>query len=199
MEEVGAILDPMQVQVIDLAAAADGRPLPREPEEDADSFSGNAAIKALCYARWSGMTCLADDSGLVVDALDGAPGIFSARYAGTGGSRTDRDMENNRRLLRELDGVPGPERTARFVCAMCLARPDGMIIAETRGTFEGRITLEPHGDNGFGYDPLLWLDDAGCTSADLDPGEKNARSHRAEAARAMVDRLRTMRLIACRE
>jgi XTP/dITP diphosphohydrolase len=159
-----------------------------EPEEDAETFEGNAAIKAVYYARATGMVCLADDSGLMVDALGGAPGVRSARYAGGGGvgaTRAERDAANNAKLLGELAGVPDAHRTARFVCAMVLASPAGEILATTRGTFEGRIGLAPKGSNGFGYDPLLVIDD-GRTSADLSEAEKNARSHRGEAARAMV-------------
>jgi XTP/dITP diphosphohydrolase len=156
-----------------------------EPEEDADTFEGNAAIKAVYYARATGMVCLADDSGLMVDALGGAPGVRSARYAGIGSTRAERDAANNAKLLRELAGVPDAHRTARFVCAMVMASPEGEILATTRGTFEGRIGLAPKGSNGFGYDPLLVIDD-GRTSAELTEAEKNARSHRGEAARAMV-------------
>jgi XTP/dITP diphosphohydrolase len=137
--------------------------------------------------------CLADDSGLEVDALGGAPGIHSARYAGVGAgvgtSRAERDDANNRKLLEALRDVPPERRTARFVCAMCLADRDGTVLAETRGEFEGVITDHPRGANGFGYDPLLYLPDRNCTSAELPPHEKNARSHRGQAARQLADHL----------
>ncbi len=165
-----------------------------EPVEDAETFEGNAAIKALYYAAATGMVCLADDSGLVVDALGGAPGVYSARYAGVGDTRAERDAANNAKLLKELEGVVEAERTARFVCAMGLAMPpsaefpEGRVVEVTRGTFEGRIGFVAKGSNGFGYDPLLVVED-GRTSAELSEDEKNARSHRGEAARKMAAKL----------
>ena len=111
------------------------------------------------------------------------------RYAGTGDNRDTRDQANNAKLLLALEHVPRDLRTARFVCCMCLADPDGSIVAESKGTFEGVITEAPRGTNGFGYDPLLELPE-GCTSAELDAQEKNRRSHRAEATRAMAAVLR---------
>jgi len=186
LDEVRAILEPLGLRVMGLDT------LPQrfeEPVEDGDTFAANARIKAVHYARSARTRCLADDSGLVVDALDGAPGVHSARYAGSGATRDERDRANNEKLLAALDGVPREQRTARFVCAMCLADPDGTIVAETEGTFEGRITDDPRGGHGFGYDPLLYVPDAGCTSAELDPDDKNRRSHRGAAARAMAERL----------
>ena len=129
---------------------------------------------------------MAEDSGLEVDALDGAPGVYSARYAGIEGSREERDRANNQKLLEDLANVPLSERVARFVCCMCLADPDGSVVAETRGTYEGVITDEPRGENGFGYDPLLLIPELGVTSAELSPEDKNARSHRGHATRAMA-------------
>ena len=171
----------------------------REPEESGRTFAENAAIKARSYAEQTGRMCLADDSGLEVDALGGAPGVISSHYstdgAETGLSRAQRDEANNARLLRELDGAPGERRAARFVCEMCVAGagPDKgfRILARSRGTFEGRIGLPrdvPRGDNGFGYDPLFVLSD-GRTSAELPSEEKNRLSHRAAAARLMADQL----------
>jgi XTP/dITP diphosphohydrolase len=128
---------------------------------------------------------LADDSGLEVDALGGAPGVHSARYAGVGATRAERDAANNANLLRALDGVPHARRTARFVCVLCVARPDGSIAAEARGTFDGWIGEGLRGSNGFGYDPLLVLAD-GRTSAELSSAEKNARSHRGNALRTLI-------------
>ena len=163
-----------------------------EPVEDGETFEQNARIKAIAYARATGRMCLADDSGLEVDALGGAPGVFSARYAGRGETRAERDRANNEKLLKELEGVPDDQRSARFVCAMCLADAGGSVLAETRGEFEGQIAHVPRGTYGFGYDPLLYLPDADCTSAELPPEKKNARSHRGHAARRMCARLREL-------
>jgi len=197
--EVRAILEPRGIRVRSLveAAADAGVELPAEPVEDAPDFLGNARIKARAYARALGVECLADDSGLVVDALDGAPGVRSARYAGVDGARALRDGANNDLLLRNLDGVPPERRTARFVCAMCLAAPSGAIVVEAEGVFEGRIAAAPRGDGGFGYDPLVELPDlAGTplahadgtppTLAELRADEKHARSHRGKALQALV-------------
>ncbi len=152
--------------------------------EDADTFEGNAEKKAMEVARRLGAMVVADDSGLVVDALGGAPGIFSARYAGTHGD----DQANNDKLLRELEAVPDADRTARFVCALAFADPDGPLGARchvVRGTIEGTILRAPRGDGGFGYDPLFLPLGETRTTAEMPPAEKNAISHRAEAARAL--------------
>ena len=186
VEEVQAILSP---HGITLGSLSDLETTPPEPVEDADSFEGNARLKASGYAKATGRPCLADDSGLEVDGLGGAPGVHSARYSGIEADRPTRDAANNEKLLREIESVPESERTARFVCAMCLADPDGTILAESSGYFEGVITTNPSGQNGFGYDPLLWLPDAGCTSADLSSEEKNRRSHRGSATRALLEKL----------
>ena len=185
IEEVAAILSPMGIAVVGLAGA--GAADAPEPVEDGATFAANARIKAVHYARAAARPCLADDSGLEVDALGGAPGVRSARYAGTGGARADRDRANNEKLLRELAGVPRAARSARFVCAMCLAGAGGAVLAETSGVLEGVIADAPRGSNGFGYDPLLDLPEEGRTSAELAPAEKNARSHRGRAARAMAE------------
>lgn len=154
-----------------------------DPEEDADSFAGNARIKALAAHEASGgLAALADDSGLVVDALDGAPGVYSSRYAGEHGD----DEANNRKLLTELEDVPRDERTARFVCALVFIDEDGSeLVAE--GTVEGKIGFEERGANGFGYDPLFLADDLGgeLTTAEVSAEQKNAISHRGNALRAM--------------
>ncbi len=186
IEEVAAILSPLGIEIVGLDALD---PRPPEPVEDAETFAGNARIKAVHYARAAGRLCLADDSGLEVDALGGAPGVRSARYAGLDAGRPDRDAANNARLLREMEGIRAEQRAARFVCAMCLVDPEGSILAETFGTFEGVIADRPRGSNGFGYDPLLYLPDRNCTSAEMSTEEKNARSHRGEAARRMAHRI----------
>ncbi len=183
VEEIAAILGPLGIECAPLGACD----VP-EPEEDGATFEENARIKAIAYARALGEAVLADDSGLEVDALGGAPGVHSARYAGVGATRAERDAANNAKLLRELEGVPDGARAARFVCVLCVARPDGSIVVEARGTFEGTIGRAPRGANGFGYDPLLVLED-GRTSAELSGAEKNARSHRGHALRLLVDAL----------
>ncbi|MFM1823320.1 MAG: hypothetical protein RI967_1586 [Planctomycetota bacterium] len=183
VEEISAILGPLGIECVALGDC--GIP---EPEENGATFEENARIKAIAYARALGATVLADDSGLEVDALDGAPGVHSARYAGVGAAREERDLANNAKLLAALEGVPEARRTARFVCVLCIASPEGTVVAEARGTFEGRIGLAPRGSNGFGYDPLLVLED-GRTSAELTSAEKNARSHRGNALRVLVGAL----------
>lgn len=199
VEELRAIFAREGVQVIGLKDLP-GPEQFAEPAEPGETFEANATIKALSYARQTGRVCLADDSGLEVDALGGAPGVISSHYATdgreTGAGRGERDQANNERLLRELGGVPPARRTARFVCVMCLAAaPDvgnseGRILATCRGTFEGRIGLPgevPRGQNGFGYDPLFLLPEPDQrTSAELPPGEKNRLSHRGAAAAAMA-------------
>jgi len=176
-----------------------------EPIEDQPTFEGNALLKARYYARATGQWCLADDSGLEVDALDGAPGVLSARYSGASGPRAQIDAANNRRLLNELQGVALDKRTARFVCAMALCEPledpTQPPLALVRGTVEGRILMghecedpvHPHrgrGGNGFGYDPLFFYPPANCTTAELAPQAKNAISHRGAAVRALLKALR---------
>ncbi len=192
VREVAAILAPLGIDIVGLDSLD---PRPPEPVEDAETFAGNARIKAVHYARAAGRVCLADDSGLEVDALGGAPGVRSARYAGVDAGRPDRDAANNAKLLSELAGVPVEKRGARFVCAMCLVDPESSVLAETLGTFEGVIADRPRGSNGFGYDPLLYLPDRGCTSAELSAEEKNARSHRGEAARQMAKRIEELKLL----
>ncbi len=155
------------------------------PEETGAAFEENALIKAQAYANSTGLMALADDSGLVVDALDGRPGVQSARYDATAELR-------NAKLLRELHGVPEAQRTARFVCVVALVKPGSPPILR-RGTVEGRITQAPRGDAGFGYDPvfeLLEAPHAGQTTAELTPAEKNAISHRARALAAIIPDLR---------
>ena len=189
--EVQAILRPASIDVVGLDTLA---VCPPEPDEVGLTFSDNACIKATYYSQVTGHPCLADDSGLEVDALHGAPGVHSARYAGIGHTREERDAANNRKLLAELGDTPLKRRTARFVCVMARAQPDGEIIAETQGTFEGLIVFEPRGDNGFGYDPLLYLPDENRTAAELSPDEKNHRSHRGSAARSMAEALAAIQL-----
>lgn len=184
LRELRQMLTPIGVEVDGL----DSLDAPvEEPVEDGDTFAANARLKAVGYASATGEACLAEDSGLEVDALGGAPGVHSARYAGVEGSRDVKDAANNEKLLREMADVRDGERAARFVSALCLVDAEGSVLFETRGTYEGVVAREPRGENGFGYDPLLELPDLGKTSAELTADEKNARSHRGEATRKLVD------------
>lgn len=189
VDEVRAILGPLGFVVRSLA---DVESVPEEPEEDGATFEDNARLKARYYARALRMTCIADDSGIEVDALGGAPGVYSARYAGASGTRDERDAANNEKLLEALRNVPEGRRQARFVCVASVSDPGGNILAEARGTFEGAIAQAPRGTNGFGYDPLLFVADRACTSAELLPEEKHARSHRGQAFRALAVPLRAL-------
>lgn len=189
--ELRPIFARLGIGVVGLADLAAPTTPTTEPEETGDSFEANATIKAISYAKQTGTVCLADDSGLEVDALGGAPGVVSSHYATDGDEdgrpRAQRDAANNERLLRELADVPAEARTARFVCVMVLVNPDGEILATSRGTFEGRIGTEPRGKNGFGYDPLfLVAPDHARTSAEMAADEKNAVSHRAKAAQEIA-------------
>lgn len=175
LAEIGRILGGMAVDLVsmdefDLDA----------PAETGATFEANALLKAHAAVRATGLAAIADDSGLEVDALAGAPGVDSAHYAGA-----QRDDEaNNARLLDALDGVPDERRTARFVCVAVLVAPDGREWVR-RGTMEGRIGHAPRGDGGFGYDPLFIADGETRTNGELSPEEKDARSHRGQAFRAL--------------
>jgi XTP/dITP diphosphohydrolase len=146
------------------------------PPEDGDTYLANAQAKALAAARATDLSAMADDSGLEVDALHGAPGVLSARFAGAGASDADRVSL----LLQRLRTVPAELRTARFRCVLVVAHPDGRIL-HCDGTCEGRLTNEPRGVSGFGYDPIFYYPPAGCTFAEMAPDAKNAVSHRAKA------------------
>jgi XTP/dITP diphosphohydrolase len=153
--------------------------------EDGLSFVENAIIKARYACKASGLPSLADDSGIAVDALSGAPGIYSARYAGVGG-----DAANNAKLLQALEGLSTEQRGARFISVLVLmlhADDPTPIICE--GVWYGSILNESRGDHGFGYDPLFWVPEANCSSAELSPGEKNRMSHRAKAMAQLRARL----------
>jgi non-canonical purine NTP pyrophosphatase (RdgB/HAM1 family) len=187
--EIATVLEGTEIALRNLA---DWPGLP-EPDETAETFDGNARDKARYYSTRTGLWCLADDSGLAVDALDGAPGVYSARFADDQtpphADRATVDAANNAKLLRLLEDVPEEQRTARFVC--CLALADGeKILLETRGTVEGVIARDPRGNNGFGYDPLFLLPDRNCTTAQLAPEEKNAISHRGRAVREFAANVR---------
>lgn len=156
-----------------------------EPEETGLSFVENAILKARHAARISGLPALADDSGLAVDFLGGAPGIYSARYADGQG-----DAANNAKLLDALQGVPEAERGAQFVCALALVRhADDPLPIICEGLWPGRILTAAAGEHGFGYDPLFWVPERNCSSAQLTPAEKNLLSHRARAMALLQRRL----------
>jgi XTP/dITP diphosphohydrolase len=156
-------------------------PMP-DVEETGATFSENARLKALAWARASGLPALADDSGLCVDALGGDPGIRSARWAGP------TDADRNAALLHRLKGIVEAARTAQFVCAVCAALPDG-TLAEAESFCRGRITDAPRGTEGFGYDPLFFVTETGRTMAELSAQEKNRNSHRAHAFRRLSPKL----------
>lgn len=151
-----------------------------EVEETGETLEENSELKAREYARRVGAWCLADDTGLEVDALDGRPGVRAARYAGPDCSYAD----NRRRLLEELKGLPPPRRTARFRCVVSLANPAGEVVARAEGALEGVILEKERGEGGFGYDPVFAVGGE-RTLAELDAEEKNALSHRARALDAM--------------
>ena len=159
-----------------------------ECEETGATFVENAILKARNAALHCKLPAIADDSGLVVDALDGAPGVISARYAGVGAS----DQDNLQKLLHELDGVPDQLRSARFICVMVFmehAHDPCPVIAQ--GVWEGRILTQLLGTNGFGYDPVFWVPEHHCASAELSPALKNVLSHRGQALKQLTDLMRT--------
>lgn len=154
-------------------------------EENGQTFAENALIKAKAIAGMTDKIVLADDSGLVVDYLNGEPGIYSARYMG---EDTSYDIKNAR-ILERMEGVPDDQRTARFVCAMAAIMPGGEVIC-TEGIMEGLIGYEMKGTNGFGYDPIFYLPEYGMTSSEISPEKKNEISHRGKALRKMQDELK---------
>ena len=183
LEEILAILPPLPLRLRALSEFPGAAPA----EEDGFTLEENSVKKALSAARFTGLWALADDTGLEVDALDGAPGVRSARYAGERAGAA----ENNALLLSALAGVPPEKRTARFACVMALASPGGELHL-SRGTLEGRITSCPRGVNGFGYDPLFEAGAGPRTLSELPAAEKNALSHRARALLGLLPRLRAL-------
>lgn len=178
--EILLVLNKLPVTVLGLCDF----PFIPEAVENGDSFVANARMKAEHYVKHTGRACLADDSGLEVDALDGAPGIYSARFAGEDAD----DTANNQKLIRQLSGIAPENRTARFRCALVFADIDGSIVV-TEGVKEGMIGLEMQGTGGFGYDSLFYLPQMGKTMAECSKTEKNAISHRGQALNIMADRL----------
>lgn len=162
-----------------------------EAEETGLTFIENALIKARHAAKATGCAALADDSGIEVDALQGAPGIYSARFAGPG----SRDADNNAKLLAALEGLPEEKRSARYWCVLAFLRfaedPTPVIV---QASWEGQVLTAPRGEGGFGYDPLFWLPDLGCTAAELSKEAKNQVSHRGRASQLLVAALKERQL-----
>ena len=180
MKEVRMILEDLGLPVLSLKDAG----ITADVEENGTTFEENAQIKAKAIMEMTGALVLADDSGLEVDALDKEPGIYSARYMGHDTSYHIK----NQNIIDRLEGKVGEERSARFVCAIAAAFPDGRVLI-TRGTMEGQIGYEEKGENGFGYDPIFYLPEYQCYSAELSLEEKNKLSHRGKALRLMKERL----------
>lgn len=176
MKEVRAILKDLEVEVLSLKEAG----IKADIDENGITFEENALIKAETISKLTKEIVMADDSGLEVDYLDKAPGVYSARYMG---EDTSYDIKN-KSIIDKLEGIPEEQRTARFVCAIACAFPDGTSKI-TRGTIEGTIAHVPAGKNGFGYDPIFYVPDFGCTTAELSPEQKNEVSHRARALEEM--------------
>ena len=162
-----------------------------EADETGSTFVENAIIKARNAALHCKLPAIADDSGLVVDALNGAPGVISARYAGVGAS----DQANVQKLLKDLEGVPEKQRSARFICVMVfMEHADDPFPVIAQGVWEGRILNHPVGDHGFGYDPVFWVPEYRCASAELPASVKNALSHRGQALRSLTTLLKARAL-----
>ena len=181
MREIREILADLPVEILSMKEAG----IEADIVEDGKTFEENAIIKAKAIMELTGELVLADDSGLEIDYLNKEPGIYSARYMGEDTSYRIK----NANLIERLNGVPDEKRTARFVCAVAAAFPDGSVKT-VRGTMEGRIGYEEKGENGFGYDPIFYLPEYGCTSAELSMEEKNKISHRGKALRAIKEELK---------
>ena len=181
MREIRLIMEELGMEILSMKEAG----VDLDIQENGTTFGENAAIKAKAVWEKTGGIVLADDSGLVIDHLNGEPGIYSARYMGE-----DTSYEiKNRELIRRMEGTSGQERSARFVCNIAAVLPDGRVI-HTEETMEGQIAEEPAGMGGFGYDPILYIPEFGKTSAELTMEEKNQISHRGKALEAMKVRLR---------
>ncbi|MBO5657671.1 MAG: XTP/dITP diphosphatase [Agathobacter sp.] len=183
MREVREIMADMDVEIYSMKEAG----IAVDVVEDGTTFEENAVIKAKAIAEHTDAIVLADDSGLEVDYLDKAPGVFSARFMGEDTSYTIK----NQAIIDKLEGVPKEERTARFVCAIAAVLPNKEVIV-TRETMEGYIGYESQGENGFGYDPIFFLDEFGCSSAAISREQKNAISHRGKALQSMKKELEKM-------
>ena len=182
--EFAEMLQDMEIEWLSL----DDLGVTEDVEETGHTFRENSVLKAQAYAAISGLLTLADDSGLEVDALNGAPGVYTARYGGEGLT----DVQRYEKLLDDIKDVPEPQRTARFRCVIVLAAPDGTLLGESDGVCEGRIAQAPVGDNGFGYDPVFYLPAFGQTMAQLTASQKHQISHRGRALQAIAPRLRAV-------
>lgn len=180
LEEIAQLLAQFPYEVVSMEQIG----ITDDIEENGSTFEENALIKAESIWKATGEAVIADDSGLEVDCLDGAPGIYSARYAGEGATAA----EKNRKLLNALKNVPADKRSARFVCAIAVVLADGTSLT-VRGVCEGYIAAEPAGSNGFGYDPLFYVPEFGLTIAQMDSDTKNGISHRGNALRKVVEEL----------
>ena len=187
LKELERILIPMGFEVLSQKDLDKNFP---EPIEDGTTFEENGLIKARAIAQFTDAIVLADDSGLEIDYLDKAPGVYSARFMGEDTSYVIK----NQALIDKLDGVPKEERTARFVCAIAAVLPDKSELV-VRETMEGYIGYEAEGENGFGYDPIFYLDEFGCSSAALSREQKNEISHRGKALRAVKDILLSRKIL----
>ena len=186
MKEIREILGALPLEILSMKEAG----ISADILEDGKTFEENALIKARAICKLAGEMVLADDSGLEIDYLNKEPGIYSARYMGEDTSYHIK----NKSLIDRLEGVPDEKRTARFVCAIAAVFPDGKELV-VRGTVEGIIGYEEKGENGFGYDPIFYLPERGCTTAELPPEEKNSISHRGNALRLMKDLLEREHLL----
>ena len=186
MKEIREILGALPLEILSMKEAG----VSADIVEDGKTFEENALIKARAICKLAGEMVLADDSGLEIDYLNKEPGIYSARYLGEDTSYHIK----NKSLIDRLEGVPDEKRTARFVCAIAAVFPDGKELV-VRGTVEGIIGYEEKGENGFGYDPIFYLPERGCTTAELPPEEKNSISHRGNALRLMKELLERERLL----
>lgn len=180
MKEIRMILGDLDYEILSMKEAG----IDVDIVEDGKTFEENAAIKATAISKVAGCVVLADDSGLEVDYMDKMPGIMSARWMGEDTSYRIK----NAKIIENLEGVPDEKRTARFVCAIAAAFPDGHVVTK-RGTIEGIIGYEERGENGFGYDPIFFLPEYGKTTAELSPEEKNKISHRGKALEMMKEEL----------
>jgi len=183
LKEIRMIMEELGIEIVSMKEAG----IHVDVEENGQSFEENAIIKAKAIMEASGEIVMADDSGLEVDALNKAPGIYSARYMGYDTSYHIK----NQNLIDRLEGKRGTERSARFVCAVAAAFPDGTVLT-TKGIMEGEIGYEEKGENGFGYDPIFYLPEYKCYSGELPLEEKNKISHRGKALRLMREKLRKL-------